>query len=660
MVRSSPLKLTAEGENTEISSISQWLSQHGLAEIEKSLDADGVLTIVDLSRDLVDADNLASDLPETASMLRGVRLKKFQKALLEVQKTLAMDSMPAGPAETETSDLALVPMEKIQKPMLVGMQVANVEQVTQAQVKMLREFHRFRKEHYAVACCQTLTNSFVAEANAGGDLSYLSIGDPRQSTLEREEANERARRCIHDLSSCVDALDSQVHQRQKAFAQLALSQSQLEQTAIEWQKDLMLLVQLHSGKSNAAMLASTFAAVNSEAKDYIATIAKSVKPRELREPDHEMVKQCENMMKNIVYSELREKGEQDAFSEALDNLNSLHEQYVKESATAEVEEAKANHKRSHLEVMQTHHADTVRRLEKEKIAAENNMERAGIGRWIIEGVAHNAESRKLKEAYDKGNMDQLKVYESISPAGNFSSEKRFKCYKEETPTPAQVQARERLERAEQELKQFSEQFYSQSDGQLPEQPTGTEDPQPTAPEAPHVSEANHRKRAELARKRATELLKQIEEQEKQLKANMKEIPPAHKANSIILQKVSCMIKSSVRNICPCADDLSSVLRVLKLIAVQTEDPENGELELLLNLVADLIQRLTDDRTKLGILGKFGVSGLRAYLTPIVDPTRFLQEPTRFLEQVEEMFTPQLADGEGQAPEDKQDPPLSVD
>merc|ERR1712226_1096110 len=94
--------------------------------------------------------------------------------------------------------------------------------------------------------------------------------------------------------------------------------------------------------------------------------------------------------------------------------------------------------------------------------------------------------------------------------------------------------------------------------------------------------------------------------------------PAHVAKCKLLQRVSTLMSSSVKNFAPCADDLSAVDSILKKVHTSSENSENDP-EILLQFIVNLIRALADDRTRLTLLGKFGTTRMNHFLTPAVDP-----------------------------------------
>lgn len=646
--------------STTMQTLAEWLAQHGLEEIEGSLKADHMKDpswFTDL-----DLENLEEELAETSKVIKGARWKRLTRAIktfvsedsaLKVSRAVA--ERP-GTARASERDFQVVPAASMQGPMLTGLKQANMKEATEVQRQMMLNFVRFRGEHQIVSACRHLVASFVAEAAGGTDLGYLClsnekteknvvldatdadagnavdtcVGEDGSSGAEVQDhapamdAKEKAHDCIQKLSDTVDGMDKQIHDRRDEFARIAHLHQQLDKEATAWQDSLLLYLQMPPTKDAPKIKQSTFTEIYQESSSLLKIIDETRTSKELAPPDPEMIKQCDNMFKAIRYNKTRDLEEKAAFMKQMVKLTALRDDYVVLAKAAASDSAHAARLKELLKDLEKQFGDKRERLEQQHRQARLARERAGNGQWHLKGNPNDERSKRLKAMFDDARYSELTVYESKSKnswTGNIST---FSCWKDENLTSAQMDAQRNLEMAEKSLKEYTDSYHHER-----AQATDEEE------------FAKYQQQADFKNKELAKLQKQIDDMENTIHTDMKDMPPAQVANSQLLQKVSSLMRQAVQNFCPCDDDLRSLRHIVQKINDLSQDPSN-EPENLMKFVGNLLTQLADDRTRLSLLSKLGVSGLREFLTPAVDPTCFLQLHSEEEEEVGRASAPMQA------------------
>lgn len=509
-------------------------------------------------------------------------------------RTALVDACPAlGGIGSAPSKYTLQLMDKAKMPKL-----------TPEQDLLCNDLTKTFQSHVIVTHCKHISSVFVAKVNCGEDLSHLAttIG----AAMKKEAANEVVKQKVLTLHSTILKCDDAIWEKKNRYVELGEFQKKMARVCKGWIPLLQNLEKKYGSvlsEIKARLLLSADFAVAKSAvvrrdhvyqaiSDKVVGLQEEVRTLSNMKNEklvlRETVDASRSMMEGIVHSSSLAALEQEALTAAIKQTDLMFRRRCEASDALEAEQVLVTALTK--EIKDEEHAldRQISSVKADLALAQSVKTREGQGFWKIQGTPTDETSCKLRKAWDSGNFSKLRHYK----CGDF--ELRFVSKLSES----QNEARKMQDKLEEELKHHM---------------SAKVDLTP--------------KRQERAKKIAyvknlIDLHEKAKEDhkvaERNLKVGVNNLPPAHAAQVLGMQRVSEAMCQSAKTFQPCRAEMESF--ELLLDDLQNLLEEKGIVKTVLEAVAALSVQANDvEVSSLILLKNLGEANLNDFLLPAVDP-----------------------------------------
>lgn len=483
------------------------------------------------------------------------------------------------------------------------MDKAKMPKLTHEQEHLCMTLAKSRHSHVIVSQCKHMSSAFVAQANSGVDLSYLA--STPDGSMTKEAANALVKKKVESLNDAILSCDDANWKKKDRYVQLAEFQKTIARVCMGWTKQLKNLEKQYGpvlsqikalmcvkddfavAKSAVQRRDRLYQTISEKVVELLQEVA-NVSKKSVLSFTLDTVEASRSMMQAIVHSSSLLALQKDSLAAAMKESDQLFRRRIEASDAVEAEQADLATLTK--EINDAEHAldRQISSVHADLALAASVKSREGQGFWRMKGTPNDQQSRSLKQAWDSGNMSELKYY----VRGDF--ELRFVS----ELSASQEEVRKMQAKLELDLKkkQADKEYWKPKKQVL----------------------AVKRQRVQHMMEMHDKTKKDYQMAEEKVMLGINVLPPLHSAQIKGMQRVSEAMSQAAKTFQPCRAEVESFQLLLDDLQAMLED--KNSVKLVLEAVVALSVQANDvEVSSLILLKNLGESNINDFLLPAVDP-----------------------------------------